>query len=385
MRYKSTITTSLPGLLLPPFLFLLMAGAQAAGNTTKSVNAHGDEGYWQSGQPDIMILWPQDDENVVKRFSGGKAHPYPYRLWVDPKRSGGFPVLLKDEESFNNFLEHIKQNDDKDWCQLAASWSAWSGQAPTACGVHSYTEQRTCSIAPDAQKPCADLCKPAVKTRTRQVDNGPCQPSTPPPTGCSISAWTPARSSVCSGTSFTQSRTRADCSTEQRSNTGTKSCPQTCTATSWAPSSSTVCSGNSFTQTRTLSELQYCQSYCQWNQVLPADLYGHLVGAVQQYRMHRQQPDTDPHIVRLQHRQPHRQRNQVLPAKLHGHLMGAIPQHGLFRHHPDTDPHPVRLQHRQPHRQRNQVLPAKLHGYLVGAIQQYGLFRHKLHANPHPG
>ena len=252
---------SLPSVLLLAHLFIHAAGAQTISDTVKSVNGHGDEGYWQQGQPDVMILWPEDDRNVVKRFTGAGQHPYPYRLWVDPDRAGGFPVLLKDETTFNNFLEHIDANDDKDWCQLAENWSAWTGNPPGGCGVHSYSQRRTCSVAADAEKPCADLCNPAVETRTRQVDNGSCKPvppspppsPSPPPNTCSVSAWAPDRSTVCSGETLTQTRTLSDCSTDRRTVGGTRSCRETCTATSWSPSTNTVCAGESFTQSRTLT------------------------------------------------------------------------------------------------------------------------------------
>ena len=251
---------SLSCIMLPALLFFHAAGAQTISDTVKSVNSHGDEGYWQQGQPDVMILWPEDDRNIIKRFTGAGEHPYPYRLWVDSDRAGGFPVLLKDEPAFNNFLEHIDANDDKDWCQIAENWSAWTGNPPGGCGVHSYSQRRTCSVAADAEKPCTDLCNPAVETRTRQVDNGPCKPkppSPPPPppsNTCSIGAWAPSTGTVCAGKRFTQTRTLADCSTDRRSVTGTKSCAQSCAVTAWVPDRSTACSGERLTQTRTLSD-----------------------------------------------------------------------------------------------------------------------------------
>ena len=257
---------SLPRILLLMLLFIHPASAQTISDTVKRVNSHGDEGYWQQGQPDIMILWPQDRQNVVKRFTGGTEHPYPYRLWVASGRAGGFPVVLKNQSAFTNFLEHIKASPDKDWCQLAETWSNWSGSAPTACGTHSYTRQRTCSIAADALKPCPDLCKPAIQTRTQSVDNGPCQPvpvpaptSTPtqtpaPVITCSVSAWTPGTNAVCAGQRFIQTRTLADCSTDRRTATGSKSCPKTCRVSAWSPGRDTMCSRNTLTQTRTLSD-----------------------------------------------------------------------------------------------------------------------------------
>ncbi len=262
MFYKTTIPTSLAVIVLPALLFIHTLNAQTISDTVKRANDYGDEGYWQSGQPDIMILWPEDDRNIVRRFSGSTQHPYPYRLWVDPDRAGGFPVLLKDEPAFNNFLEHIKANPEKDWCQIAETWSAWTGNPPSGCGVRSYTQQSACTVTGDAEKPCPNLCVPAVRSRTGQVDNGPCEPVSPPPSRvpspptsvCSVSAWKPSAGTVCIGDSFSQSRTLADCSIENRTAIGTKSCASYCAATAWAPPASTVLSGETFTQTRTLAD-----------------------------------------------------------------------------------------------------------------------------------
>ncbi|MCY3750855.1 MAG: hypothetical protein OXG54_05590 [Gammaproteobacteria bacterium] len=253
MNYLQKLFTLIK--LLPLAITLSQpAGAQTISDTDKRTNAHGDHGYWQSGQPDVMILWPQDQQNIVKRFTGNAQHPYPYRLWVDSGRAGGFPVVLKTSSTFNNFLEHIKASPDKDWCQLAEIWTNWQGSAPTACGTHSYTQQRNCSIATNAVKPCPDLCNPAAQTRSRSVDNGPCEPPAPPEKQCSTSAWIPGASTVCAGQRFTQTRTLADCSTERRTVTGSKSCPNTCTLTTWSPDAGSVCAGQRFTQTRTLSD-----------------------------------------------------------------------------------------------------------------------------------
>lgn len=255
MRYSSLpLSPLLRNLLLLAVMLSQQAAAQTISDTTKRLNARGDNGYWQSGQPDVMILWPQDRHNTVKRYTSGAEHPYPYRLWVDPDRAGGFPVVLKNLSTFNNFLEHIKASSDKDWCQLAATWSGWSGSKPTSCGTHSYAQRRICSIAADAVKPCPELCKPAVQTRSRSVDNGACKPSPPPKKKCSISAWAPGAGSVCAGKSFIQTRILADCSTDSRTATGGKSCPGTCTVTAWSPGRDNTCSRDTLTQTRTLSD-----------------------------------------------------------------------------------------------------------------------------------
>ena len=72
-------------------------------------------------------------------------------------------------------------------------------------------------------------------------------PSTPPTPSCTDSSWSPDASTVCSGTSLSQT---SNCG-NSRSVTGTKtdgSCAA-CTDSSWSPDVSTVCSGTGLTQT----------------------------------------------------------------------------------------------------------------------------------------
>ena len=77
---------------------------------------------------------------------------------------------------------------------------------------------------------------------------------------CSTSSWSPSTSTVCSGTSFTQTSNCGD----TRGATGTKDCTPACTVSSWSPSTSAVCSGQSFTQTsncgttRSSTGTKYC-------------------------------------------------------------------------------------------------------------------------------
>ena len=86
-------------------------------------------------------------------------------------------------------------------------------------------------------------------------NSGVCSAQKPvAPVSCGTASWSPATSTVCSGQSFTQTRTcnagcnTGDCATS-RSASGTKSCVR-CGA-SWSPAASAFCSGVSFTQTRT--------------------------------------------------------------------------------------------------------------------------------------
>jgi len=90
---------------------------------------------------------------------------------------------------------------------------------------------------------------------------------------CSVTSWSPITSTVCSGTSFTQT---SNCGTT-RVLGGTKNCTPSCTIVSWTPSPSTVCSGISFTQTNNCGNTRVslgtkdctpveinCNQYDQW-------------------------------------------------------------------------------------------------------------------------
>ena len=220
------------------------AWGQTIANTAKSVNAQGDEGYWKAGQPDLMILWPQDDQNIVRRYRSQGGHPY--RLWVSPDRGSGFPVVLKTRQAFDNFLLHIDRNPDKDWCEIVENpWSAWvdTGAPPTGCGALRHAQRRVCSTGA-ALRPCPNTCPAAeqtrVVTRTKSC-----------PRSCSITAWSPNANTVCANRTLTQTRTAANCRVESRNARGTKSCPRSCPATAWSPNANTVCANRTLTQTRT--------------------------------------------------------------------------------------------------------------------------------------
>ena len=220
------------------------AWGQTIANTAKSVNAQGDEGYWKAGQPDLMILWPQDDRNIVRRYRSQGGHPY--RLWVSPDRGSGFPVVLKTRQAFDNFLLHIDRNPDKDWCEIVENpWSAWvdAGAPPTGCGALRHTQRRVCSTGA-ALRPCPNTCPTAeqtrVVTRTKSC-----------PRSCSATAWSPNANTVCYNRTLTQTRTAANCRTESRTTRGTKSCPRRCSVTAWTPNANTVCYNRTLTQTRT--------------------------------------------------------------------------------------------------------------------------------------
>jgi hypothetical protein len=69
--------------------------------------------------------------------------------------------------------------------------------------------------------------------------------ATKPAAVCTVSSWSPATSTVCSGNTFEQT---SNCG-GKRNATGTKSCPTGCTVSSWSPDPSTVCNTDTVNQT----------------------------------------------------------------------------------------------------------------------------------------
>lgn len=213
----------------------------------------GDEGYFQDGGVNVneTILYNSRPDTVIRRFTSPAGHPY--KMWIDDFKPGGFGVNLKDRASFDNWLSYMDEinpstgneyHPNKHWCELVEDlWSPWTptGTVPTQCGVHSYTEERTCGPQ-GAIKPCPFTCpngsQSETETRTATIDNGLC--------ACTES-WTPATSTVCSGNTFTQTRCAGAGNEETRTATGTMSCG--CTDVSWSPATNTQCSGTNFTQT----------------------------------------------------------------------------------------------------------------------------------------
>ncbi len=125
--------------------------------------------------------------------------------------------------------------------------SDWVCAADGACIPSSVCAAVTC-----VGEQCADSCGNLYAgTKT----DGIC---------CVDTSWSPSPSTVCSGTSFTQT---SNCD-RTRSASGTMTGGSCCTDTSWSPSPSTVCSGQSFTQTsncgrtRSATGTQSCASIC---------------------------------------------------------------------------------------------------------------------------
>ena len=132
------------------------------------------------------------------------------------------------------------------------SWSEWDdwGACTAPCGGGTQSRNRTRSKT--VREVCGGACPESdTDTEEQSCNTHPCRVVVV----CGNDPWTPARSTVCRGESFTQTRTcnpgcnTGDCSTS-RTRTGTKTCIP-CGDDPWTPGTGTVCSGESFTQTRT--------------------------------------------------------------------------------------------------------------------------------------
>ena len=149
-------------------------------------------------------------------------------------------------------------------CQICncGSWGGWGSYSPatsTVCSGQSFTQTRNRSRS---CTPSACNTETGTGSRSATGTKNCC-------TCGSYGSWgsySPAPSTVCSGQSFTQTRNRSRsctpsaCNTEtdtgSRSATGTKNCCTCGSYGSWgsySPAPSTVCSGQSFTQTRSRS------------------------------------------------------------------------------------------------------------------------------------
>ena len=141
-------------------------------------------------------------------------------------------------------------------------WSceSWSPGASGYCTTQAVDQTRTCSRVPG---PCPSTpTRPEPEQSRTVAGTQSCNNCTPG----SWSSWSPSTSSKCSGTTFTQTRSRTDScgvtSYDTRTATGTKTTgncgsQQTCTWgswNSWAPSTGSQTCGTSFTQTRSRTD-----------------------------------------------------------------------------------------------------------------------------------
>ena len=299
----------------------LLNPAHGADKNTRQTSPDGDEGYFGGGSPgntNAMILWPRDDYNIVRKYRpAGSAAPSPlaFKLWVNPGRSGGFPVNLKNAGAFCSFLQNIGKDPDKGACiceddpglpytgaplsacagvnfpacnpvacapgtpeqpeetedtrpdtRPACRWSTgtWTPSPVTRCEGASFTQRRNVTLVSDADcvggtKPSSSRTATGTKYCRPSDPPGP-RPVTRPACRWTTGTWTPSPATTCSDKRLSQRRSvtkiTANCvggtqPASTRTVPGSKRC-STCVPTSWSPGQNTVCAGTSFTQTRTL-------------------------------------------------------------------------------------------------------------------------------------
>lgn len=299
----------------------LLNPAYGADKNTRQTSPDGDEGYFGGGSPgntNAMILWPRDDHNIVRKYrpaGSAAASPLAFKLWVNPGRSGGFPVNLKTAGAFCSFLQNIDKDPDKGACiceddpdrpytgaplgacagvnfpacnplacapgtpeqteetedtrpdtRPACRWSTgtWTPSPVTRCEGTSFTQRRSVTLVSDAN--CVGGAKPASSRATtgtkycRPPDPPGPEPVTRPACKWTTGTWTPNPATTCSDQRLSQRRSvtkiTANCvggtkPASTRTAPGSKRCSN-CVPTSWSPGRNTVCAGSSFTQTRTL-------------------------------------------------------------------------------------------------------------------------------------
>ena len=266
----------LAGILFIAILPLLNP-AYGADKNTRQTSPDGDEGYFGGGSPgntNAMILWPRDDHNIVRKFRpAGSVAPSPlaFKLWVNPGRSGGFPVNLKNAGAFCGFLQNIDKDPDKGACICEDDpGRPYTGTPLAACAGVNFP----------ACNPVA--CTPGTPEQAEETEET--RRDTRPVCRWRPGAWSPSPVTSCEGTSFTQRRSvtlvsDANCvggakPSSSRTATGTKYCrpsdppgPRpvtrpTCqwTKGNWTPARSRVCAGEPLTQTRSVRKIAaYCE------------------------------------------------------------------------------------------------------------------------------
>ena len=256
----------------------LLNPAYGADKNTRQTSPDGDEGYFGGGRPgntNAMILWPRDDHNIVRKFrpsGSAAANPLAFKLWVNPGRSGGFPVNLKNAGAFCSFLQNIGKDPDKGACICEDDpGRPYTGAPLGACAGVNFPACNPVACAPGTPE------QPEETEETRRDTRPVCR--------WTKGTWTPDRSTRCAGESLTQTRSvkkiTAYCEggarpASSRSATGTKYCPPpnplgpepitrpTCqwTKGNWTPDRSTRCAGESLTQTRSVRKIT---AYCEGN------------------------------------------------------------------------------------------------------------------------
>ena len=287
----------------------LLNPAYGADKNTRLTSPHGDEGYFGGGSPgntNAMILWPRDDHNIVRKFRPtGSVAPSPlaFKLWVNPGRSGGFPVNLDNAGAFCSFLQNIGKDPDKGACICEDDpGRPYTGVSLGACAGVNFPACNPLACAPGTpEQPCLEPIPPETEWLDKyglypspnhvrkhlltghcstfiysrcgkqeetevcgDLESRPCNKDS-----WETGEWQPEAepAQICLGTTETQTRTVTKTDPHCAGGTppdatrqvaGTKRCPDTrpvCrwrTGT-WSPSPVTKCEGASFTQRRNVT------------------------------------------------------------------------------------------------------------------------------------
>ena len=159
-------------------------------------------------------------------------------LWIDEAPGGGCPCATEVWECGDDMCPPLAAGDVIDGvsCGQPACFAAlathWGPDPSTICDGTSYTQ--------------TNACDSSFQTSVGTDPTPTCV--TTPPTTCVGGVWTPDVSTVCSGTTFTQSCVATPSLTQTTTGTDTTSTACTCTG-GWDPAPATVCDGTSFTQT----------------------------------------------------------------------------------------------------------------------------------------
>ena len=183
----------------------------------------GDEGYF-SGWGTLMMLWPnkaQNTYNIVRRYApeldtngDGEADSkdrtgYPHLVnriwleqkWVDENGSAGFPLNLKSENLFNEFLTHLEGNGygqrcvfDLNGCMDTSSNVQTDPAIPTdkECPVGFYGD-KICASGPDATETPTSITELEEREGTGTPDtfSGTCGNAPTQHDGCIDSIYVP--------------------------------------------------------------------------------------------------------------------------------------------------------------------------------------------------
>lgn len=161
----------------------LLNHAYGADKNTRQTSPDGDEGYFGGGSPgntNAMILWPRDGNNIVRKYrpAGSAAgSPLAFKLWVDPGRSGGFPVNLKTPGAFCGFLQNIDNDPDKSACICEDDpHRSYTGAPLAACAGVNFPACNPVACAPgtteepeETKETCLEPIPPETEWTSKMV------------------------------------------------------------------------------------------------------------------------------------------------------------------------------------------------------------------------